>query len=136
MARLTGQRRVAETLAANAVATSGLTLQAGQLLLPNGTAAIPALAFSGDTDSGLAYVGGGVVHAFGGLTKMTVAGSQVAMGTEFHVSGQLIRFTERADPSAPPANNVYVYARDNGAGKTQVAGLFNTAPVQAAATEP
>ena len=45
-------------------------------------------------------------------------------------------FTERSDPSAPSTNNVRLYAKDNGAGKTQLVARFPTGAVQVLATEP
>ncbi|MGB2713510.1 MAG: hypothetical protein WBC51_04980 [Vicinamibacterales bacterium] len=41
-----------------------------------------------------------------------------------------------SDPAAPSANEVKLYARDNGAGKTQIVARFNTGAVQVIATEP
>lgn len=40
------------------------------------------------------------------------------------------------DPPAPTANRVRLYARDNGAGKTQLCARFATGAVQVIATEP
>lgn len=45
-------------------------------------------------------------------------------------------FKEIADPSAPAANEVRLYAKDNGSGKTQLCARFNTGAVQCFATEP
>jgi hypothetical protein len=53
------------------------------------------------------------------------------------LDGQHIQFGERsADPSAPAANGVRFYAKDNGAGKTQLVARFATGAVQVIATEP
>ncbi|HEY6382039.1 MAG TPA: hypothetical protein VIY07_09570, partial [Pseudolabrys sp.] len=46
------------------------------------------------------------------------------------------QFTEMADPAAGAANTARFYARDNGAGKTQLVVRFNTGAVQVIATEP
>jgi hypothetical protein len=54
-------------------------------------------------------------------------------GVYFH---DRLLYTERADPAAPAANQAVVYARDNGAGKTQLCVVFNTGAVQVLATEP
>lgn len=43
---------------------------------------------------------------------------------------------ERTDPPAPPANTARIYAKDNGAGKTQLVVRFPTGAVQVIATEP
>lgn len=47
-----------------------------------------------------------------------------------------IRFLERSDPSAPPANHAVLYSKDNGSGKTQLVVRFPTGAVQVIATEP
>lgn len=41
-----------------------------------------------------------------------------------------------SDPTAPSINNVKVFTRDNGAGKTQLCARFNTGAVQVIATQP
>jgi hypothetical protein len=43
---------------------------------------------------------------------------------------------ERGEPAAPAPNGAYVYARDNGSGKTQLCVRFPTGAVQVLATEP
>ena len=40
------------------------------------------------------------------------------------------------DPSNPPPNEARLFARDNGAGKTQLCVRFPTGAVQVIATEP
>lgn len=45
-------------------------------------------------------------------------------------------FLEQADPAAPAANSAVLYARDNGAGKTQLCVRFPTGAVQVLQTEP
>lgn len=47
-----------------------------------------------------------------------------------------IHMAERTAPSAPAANGVYIYAQDNGAGKTQLMALFATGAAQQIAIEP
>jgi hypothetical protein len=44
--------------------------------------------------------------------------------------------TEISDPSAPSANKVRLYCRDNGSGKTQLVARFPTGAVQQVAIEP
>lgn len=41
-----------------------------------------------------------------------------------------------ADPAAPAANQVVLFAKDNGAGKTQLCARFNTGATQVIATQP
>lgn len=46
-------------------------------------------------------------------------------------------FTElSADPAAPAANKVRLYAKDNGSGKTVLYARFSSGAVQAVATQP
>lgn len=48
-----------------------------------------------------------------------------------------IEFPEQsADAAAPAANNIRLYAKDNGSGKTQIVARFPTGAVQVIATEP
>lgn len=50
--------------------------------------------------------------------------------------GEYIEQTEIVDPAAPAANKARLYAKDNGAGKTQLVVRFPTGAVQVIATEP
>ena len=66
---------------------------------------------------------------------------RVGIGTtspaaKLHVPAGGFLQDEEADLAAPAANRVIVYARDNGAGKTQWVGRFNTGAVQVLITEP
>ena len=51
-------------------------------------------------------------------------------------SGGALNFLEQTAPSAPSANEVVVYAEDNGSGKTRLMARFNTGAAQVLATEP
>lgn len=57
-------------------------------------------------------------------------------GTSATGTKTIIVGTETTDPAAPAANGWKLYARDNGAGKTQVCVRFPTGAVQVLATEP
>jgi hypothetical protein len=50
--------------------------------------------------------------------------------------GKGITFAEQADPPAPSADKAILFARDDGAGKTQLCVRFATGAVQVLATEP
>lgn len=50
--------------------------------------------------------------------------------------GDFVQLTERATPASPAANKVRIYAKDNGAGKTQLMALFATGAAQQIAIEP
>jgi hypothetical protein len=52
------------------------------------------------------------------------------------VPAGVIELSEISAPAAPGANNARLYARDNGAGKTQIVAVFNTGAVQVIATQP
>lgn len=56
--------------------------------------------------------------------------------TIIHADGGYMQYREVTDPAAPGANLARLYARDNGAGKTQLVARFNTGAVQVIATEP
>jgi len=47
-----------------------------------------------------------------------------------------LQFQEQTAPSAPAANNVYLYAEDNGSGKTRLMAKFATGAAQQVAIEP
>ena len=47
-----------------------------------------------------------------------------------------MRYAEMTAPSAPAANSVVVFARDNGAGKTELCARFNTGAIQVIAAQP
>jgi hypothetical protein len=135
-ARLSGQRRVAEVLAENTVAVNGITLQAGQLLLPNGAVGAPAIAFATATSTGFYFTGSFVHGVFGGSSRINYGASAVGLAVELNMGASAIRFIERADPAAPAADNMFVYAKDSGAAKTQLAARFATGAVQVPAVEP
>lgn len=50
--------------------------------------------------------------------------------------GAIEVFESASDPSAPSANGARLFAKDNGAGKTQLCVRFNTGATQCFATEP
>ena len=76
--------------------------------------------------------------------ELTMSGTMRMNGIELtgltnvlNISNGYAQLTERAsDPAAPPSNQVSIYARDNGAGKTQVVARFNTGAVVVIATQP
>jgi hypothetical protein len=95
-----------------------------------------------------AYIGGGVESS--GLRLM--AGSNLYWNNATIVSGATdgvfsltnyaetagaaLYLLERTAPSAPAANRVYIYAEDNGAGKTRLMALFQSGAAQQIAIEP
>lgn len=122
----------------------GLTLtsrssSAGEILKLNANAAVGGkwgmrIAGAGSDDVYLqlndvviaGHGGGGQIKFFSGLG-----------GTEWAKfwSG-VYEIGERADPGAAPTNKARIYARDNGAGKTQLCVQFQSGAVQVIATEP
>lgn len=50
--------------------------------------------------------------------------------------GASLSFIEQTAPSAPAANGVYIYAEDDGGGKTRLMALFSTGAAQQIAIEP
>jgi hypothetical protein len=71
--------------------------------------------------------GGGVTMGSGTFTMG---------GGTFNLTDGIILMSERADPAAPSADDVRMYTRDNGAGKTQIVARFNTGAIQVIATQP
>ena len=65
----------------------------------------------------------------------SAAGVVSVRGTSTSVGGAL-NFLEQTAPSAPSADQVVVYAEDNGSGKTRLMARFNTGAAQVLATEP
>jgi hypothetical protein len=51
-------------------------------------------------------------------------------------TGGALAFVEQTAPSAPGTNGVYIYAEDNGGGKTRLMALFPTGAAQQIAIEP
>ena len=64
---------------------------------------------------------------------------QILDSTTGDIAGLEYKFAEiheSTDVSAPAANKVRLFARDNGSGKTQLCARFPTGAVQVIATEP
>jgi hypothetical protein len=75
----------------------------------------------------------------GGILINVVAGQQgVTIGSTLTANNEYasVMFGERLDPAAPGADHVRVYAKDNGAGKTQLVALFSSGAVQQIAIQP
>lgn len=68
----------------------------------------------------------GLARSAAGIVKVTDGGS----------AGGTVHFQEQTAPAAPAANSVYLYAQDNGAGKTQLMARFATGAAQVVAIEP
>jgi hypothetical protein len=75
----------------------------------------------------------------GALLVNVVAGQQgVTIGSTGTANNEVstIMMGERADPAAPAANYVRIYAKDNGAGKTQLMAIFAAGAAQQIAIQP
>lgn len=70
------------------------------------------------------------------ITIGTVTNYAIYTGSGKVRLGDAIESPEISDPAAPAANTALLYARDNGAGKTQWVARFPTGAVQVIATEP
>lgn len=81
------------TISTHALAVTGTSLFGGNIYLPNGTAALPSLSFSGDTNTGLYSVGADQLGiAVNGANMVTVTTTGMGIGTtgpltKLHVSG-------------------------------------------------
>ena len=65
-----------------------------------------------------------------------VSGAWKEVGRIGGTSGGGMSFTEISDLAAPAVNVGRLYARDNGAGKTQLVVRFNSGAIQVISTEP
>lgn len=109
--------------------------------------------FTGDTTlqgDGMVYTSGAAMLHLGtnGAKRVTILDSAAKLGigvdppTEaLDVAGAIkltthIEGTEIAEPAAPAANGFRLFAKDNGAGKTQLCVRFATGATQVIATEP
>lgn len=70
------------------------------------------------------------------ITLMRVAAGVLGLTASASTGGAALEFREQTAPSAPSANNVRIYAVDNGAGKTQLMALFASGAAQQIAIEP
>lgn len=84
------------------------------------------------------FVGiGGDVGAGTPETRLySVAAGILGIRANSSTAGAAVSMVEQTAPSAPAANGVYIYAVDNGAGKTQLMALFSSGVAQQIAIEP
>jgi hypothetical protein len=68
------------------------------------------------------------------ITKVAAGILGVRAGSS--TAGAALSMVEQTAPSAPAANGVYIYAEDNGAGKTRLMALFASGAAQQIAIEP
>lgn len=120
----------------------------------DGTAAAPAFARTTGTDTGFDFdnngpfvsIGGSLTYQFqlagfvpGATNTYPLGASGNRFSNLFTVLANLTSYmtmTEIADPGVGAADTVRLYARDNGAGKTQLVCVFSSGAVQVIATQP
>ena len=105
------------------------------------------VAASGST-GGLCFGAFGNTQFYSGGSNLTLAmgGGAFTFGREAVFSGALtvdqplrptiLLLAEQTAPGAPDTNNVYLYAEDNGSGKTRLMARFPTGAAQQVAIEP
>ncbi len=81
------------------------------------------------------WTGSNITQPYDTMLTRAAAGITGVRGASGSTGGAL-SFIEQTAPSAPAANGVYLYAEDNGAGKTRLMALFNTGAAQQVAIEP
>jgi len=86
-----------------------------------------------DTDAGNVVIRAGVIRPF---TDGSDALGEDAFRWNTAYLKTFVNLQETSDPAAPGSNEVRLYAKDNGAGKTQLVARFATGAVQTIATEP
>lgn len=116
---------------------------AGQILIEEGTAALPGIAFVADPDTGFYSAGANVlgISVAGGVDWTIAAAGELIAGSSggsngIDLKGNYMTLTEISVPAAPGANNGRLFAKDNGSGKTQLCVIFATGGEQCFATEP
>jgi len=72
----------------------------------------------------------------GGVNKFGIGGSANINYQPMQMSTNHLEFTEQTAPAAPAANNVRIYAEDDGAGKTRLMARFATGAAVQIAIEP
>ena len=79
-----------------------------------------------------------IIDRDGAAGGQFIFATSTATGGEhfFSVGDAYIYFTEGPDPPVAGLNEARLFCRDNGAGKTQLAAIFNTGAVQVIATQP
>jgi|GEM_PF-7087357 len=70
------------------------------------------------------------------ITLMRVAAGVLGLTASASTVGATLEMREQTAPSAPGADNVRIYAVDNGGGKTQLMALFATGAAQQIAIQP
>jgi len=114
----------------------------GELTIADSTGAT-AMQFS--TPNLALSVGSSIQIGIASTSNPAASGNDVAFArtaagimkvTNGSTGGGSLHFQEQTAPSAPAANNVYIYAQDNGAGKTQLMARFATGAAQQIAIEP
>jgi len=117
------------------VAAGAVTVGAAcQLLLPDGTPAAPALAFSGATNGGV-YRSGSATPAISSAGALRAYFAPTPIITGETLTSSDFNFQKIAAPANPGANQGRLFLRDNGAGKMQLACIMPTGAVIAIATE-
>ena len=69
------------------------------------------------------------------VTKSTGVTYAYCNADQFQIT-KLLKMTEMTAPSAPSGNSVYIYAEDNGSGKTRLMALFASGAAQQIAIQP
>jgi len=90
------------------------------------------------TDNVYKWFVGGVEGAALYSAGFYLSGSGIGLGpvgTGALQTGVLAMY-ERTDPAAPAADVAYLYAKDNGAGKTQIMAMFSSGAAQQVAIQP
>lgn len=94
--------------------------------------------FSFSNECGLSWASG--TDASGGTLDLRLSRAAANIlrlgGNQDSTTGGAMEFFEMTAPAAPAANNVRIYAVDNGSGKTQLMALFATGAAQQLAIEP
>lgn len=116
----------------SAIALGSNPAASGSVRIPNNSA-VSARNLANSADLPIAKVNTSDSLEIGGASNPSID----LLAPAVLIYDSYIQGTERgSDPSAPAAGGFRLYAKDNGAGKTQLVVLFNSGAVQVLATEP
>ena len=88
------------------------------------------------SDAALLWSSSTAIGQGSGDTGLVRAAANIVRVSDGSTGGGAVQLTEMTAPAAPAANNVRIYAVDNGSGKTQLMALFATGAAQQIAIEP
>lgn len=101
-----------------------------------GTVLLSSTIMAMDRDAHIGF-SAAVNHAVGPDTRITrVAAGVLGVRGSSGTNGAAIGLVEQTAPSAPSANGAYIYAEDNGAGKTRIVAIYSDGSTDVISLQP